>query len=263
MTAALRRGRVAGRPDAAATRPAPSAISRSRWQPRGVHRRVVAAPGKVHSLASTQWAYNGWNGIVSTIRQAHVPSWVRRRCPPTAKDRGPESRDQSAERTASTLINTRMPECRSPTFERYPSSRPRPTCCGTSRAWRIRTLCCRTMAWLCSSTMATTSAHSPPPVQQNTITTHRSSRRPWLETIPALKRTQWRIHRVEVVLPSHYHDDHVAGFNLLRHVEGTEVWSPENMTRTFHKPGLFDLPVSGTTRLCRPRAGLRRAGALA
>ena len=28
---------------------------------------LIAAPGKVHSLASTQWAYNGLNGVVTTI----------------------------------------------------------------------------------------------------------------------------------------------------------------------------------------------------
>ena len=52
--------------------------------------------------------------------------------------------------------------------------------------------------------------------------TDRSSRRPWLETIPALKR-QFGIDRVEVAIPTHYHDDHVAGLNLLRDVHGLAV----------------------------------------
>jgi len=50
------------------------------------------------------------------------------------------------------------------------------------------------------------------------------------------------VDRVEVAIPTHYHDDHVAGFNLLREVEGTDVWSPENMTRIFREPRRFDLP---------------------
>ena len=71
--------------------------------------------------------------------------------------------------------------------------------------------------------------------------TDRSSRRPWLETIPALKR-DFGIDRVEVAIPTHYHDDHVAGFNLLRDVEGTQVWAPSNMTAQLEEPTRFDLP---------------------
>ncbi|MFL5674143.1 MAG: MBL fold metallo-hydrolase, partial [Chloroflexota bacterium] len=68
-----------------------------------------------------------------------------------------------------------------------------------------------------------------------------SSRRPWLQTIPALKRLHG-VDRVEVAIPTHYHDDHVAGFNLLRDVEGTEVWAPENMVAVLSDPDRFDLP---------------------
>ena len=59
--------------------------------------------------------------------------------------------------------------------------------------------------------------------------TDRSSRRPWLASLPILKR-EYGIDRVEVAIPTHYHDDHVAGFNLLRDVEGTEIWAAEIMT---------------------------------
>jgi glyoxylase-like metal-dependent hydrolase (beta-lactamase superfamily II) len=45
-----------------------------------------------------------------------------------------------------------------------------------------------------------------------------------------------------VALPTHYHDDHVAGFNLLREVEGTEVWAAENMVDLLQEPRRFDLP---------------------
>jgi glyoxylase-like metal-dependent hydrolase (beta-lactamase superfamily II) len=71
--------------------------------------------------------------------------------------------------------------------------------------------------------------------------TDRSSRRPWLQTIPALKRDHG-VDRVEVAIPTHYHDDHVAGFNLLRDVEGTQVWAPENMVPMLEDPLRYDLP---------------------
>ena len=71
--------------------------------------------------------------------------------------------------------------------------------------------------------------------------TARSSRRPWLATIPALNR-DFGIDRVEVAIPTHYHDDHVAGFNLLRDVEGTEVWAAEHMVPMLEHPLRYDLP---------------------
>jgi glyoxylase-like metal-dependent hydrolase (beta-lactamase superfamily II) len=47
---------------------------------------------------------------------------------------------------------------------------------------------------------------------------------------------------IEVALPTHYHDDHVAGLNLLREVEGTEIWSPENVAPILADPMRYDLP---------------------
>ncbi|WP_181766552.1 MBL fold metallo-hydrolase [Streptomyces albidus (ex Kaewkla and Franco 2022)] len=69
----------------------------------------------------------------------------------------------------------------------------------------------------------------------------RSSRRPLLASIEALRRDHG-IDRVEVALPTHYHDDHVAGFNLLREVHGTQVWSPSHIAPVLNSPERWDLP---------------------
>jgi glyoxylase-like metal-dependent hydrolase (beta-lactamase superfamily II) len=71
--------------------------------------------------------------------------------------------------------------------------------------------------------------------------TDRASRRPLLASIDALRR-DFGIDRVEVALPTHYHDDHVAGMNLLREVHGTQVWSPSTVTPVLEEPGRWDLP---------------------
>lgn len=65
--------------------------------------------------------------------------------------------------------------------------------------------------------------------------------RPLLESIGALRRNHG-VARVEAVVATHYHDDHVAGMNLLRAVEGTEVWSPENVAPILEHPTRYDLP---------------------
>jgi glyoxylase-like metal-dependent hydrolase (beta-lactamase superfamily II) len=69
----------------------------------------------------------------------------------------------------------------------------------------------------------------------------RSSRRPWLASLDALKRT-YGIDRVEVAVPTHYHDDHVAGFDLLHQVEGTRIWAAESIAPLLRDPRRYDLP---------------------
>lgn len=69
----------------------------------------------------------------------------------------------------------------------------------------------------------------------------RSARRPLLASVQALRR-DFGVDRVEVALPTHYHDDHVAGFNLLREVHGTRVWSPAHIAPVLRSPERWDLP---------------------
>lgn len=69
----------------------------------------------------------------------------------------------------------------------------------------------------------------------------RASRRPWLESLPALRR-DFGVTRIAVALPTHYHDDHIAGMPLLREVEGTQLWIPENVAPIMADPWRHDLP---------------------
>lgn len=69
----------------------------------------------------------------------------------------------------------------------------------------------------------------------------RASRRPWLHTLPALKQ-QFGVQKIDVVMPTHYHDDHVAGINLLRKAEGTQVWAADWFADLLERPAHYDLP---------------------
>jgi glyoxylase-like metal-dependent hydrolase (beta-lactamase superfamily II) len=71
----------------------------------------------------------------------------------------------------------------------------------------------------------------------------RASRRPWLGSLPALRR-DYGVTTIEVALPTHYHDDHVAGMNLLREVEGTEVWAPAHVADVLEAPMAQNLPCT-------------------
>jgi glyoxylase-like metal-dependent hydrolase (beta-lactamase superfamily II) len=74
-----------------------------------------------------------------------------------------------------------------------------------------------------------------------TDVTRREARRPLLATLDVLRR-DFGVERVETVVATHYHDDHVAGMNQLRDVEGTEVWAPENVAPIMSDPARYDLP---------------------
>jgi glyoxylase-like metal-dependent hydrolase (beta-lactamase superfamily II) len=73
------------------------------------------------------------------------------------------------------------------------------------------------------------------------LTSERSARRPWLASIPALK-AQFGVTGVTAAVVTHYHDDHVGGLPLLRDVEGTQLWIASTIDPVLSNPLLYDLP---------------------
>ena len=51
-----------------------------------------------------------------------------------------------------------------------------------------------------------------------------------------LLRERAGLRRVDVVIPSHYHDDHVAGVALLQRLEGTRCWAHEGFADLLANP---------------------------
>ena len=54
--------------------------------------------------------------------------------------------------------------------------------------------------------------------------------------------TRGRARQIDVVIPSHYHDDHVAGIPYLRERFGARVWAPEVMIDVLERPDTYRLP---------------------
>ena len=71
--------------------------------------------------------------------------------------------------------------------------------------------------------------------------TTRDTRRPWLYTLPALK-AQFGIDQIEAVIPTHAHDDHVAGIGLLREQYGAQLWAAEPLAGVLARPADSRLP---------------------
>lgn len=71
--------------------------------------------------------------------------------------------------------------------------------------------------------------------------TARDTRRPWLYTLPALK-AQFGIQQIEAVIPTHAHDDHVAGIGLLRQQYGAELWAATPLADVLAHPRQHRFP---------------------
>jgi glyoxylase-like metal-dependent hydrolase (beta-lactamase superfamily II) len=199
---------------------------------------LVAAPGKVWSLASTQWTYTGIEGLGATMLSG-LDLLDRRpdRILPAHGDPidDPEAAIVQLNDRLQRLIDMRSPEWRPADLRAQPYLEI------SSHLLRNRTSVANSYVLLSESGSALVIDFGYDFTTGLPSGSDRSSRRPWLQTIPALKR-QFGIDRVEVAMPTHYHDDHVAGFNLLRDVEGTQVWAPANMTAIFGDPWRYDLP---------------------
>ena len=86
-----------------------------------------------------------------------------------------------------------------------------------------------------------------------------SRRRVLLHGVEALKR-EFGIDRIDVVLLSHFHDDHVAGVPLLRRLFGTECWVAGELRRPAGAAGGPSLPLRLAGAASPSTGGCRSTG---
>jgi glyoxylase-like metal-dependent hydrolase (beta-lactamase superfamily II) len=200
---------------------------------------LIYGPGKVWSLAATQWTYTGVEGQAATIVSCGLLA-----------DRRPElllpSHGDPIEQPADALAATahrlqELVDLRRATpwdLERF---RTQPWERITPHLLRNRTSIAYSYALLSESGAALLFDWGYDMCTGWTATSDRDARRPLLASLDALRRDH-AVERVEVVVPTHYHDDHVAGINLLREVEGAEAWVPEDVAPVLERPRDHDLP---------------------
>jgi glyoxylase-like metal-dependent hydrolase (beta-lactamase superfamily II) len=200
---------------------------------------LIYGPGKVWSLASTQWTYTENEGPAMTVLSCYqlrerAPSMLLPSHGAPIEDPGP----------ALDLLAARMQDY-------VNSRRPHPWDLRERLASPFRPLTEHLLHNVTSNAcsyvlVSRTGAAMLFDYGYDMTTglpsgTDRAARRPWLASLPALRRDHG-VTSIEVVVPTHYHDDHVAGMNLLREVEGTEVWAPQNMAGILEQPMVHDLP---------------------
>ncbi|MEK7477555.1 MAG: MBL fold metallo-hydrolase [Candidatus Coatesbacteria bacterium] len=79
------------------------------------------------------------------------------------------------------------------------------------------------------------SAYAPPSMH------HLSNRRPFLHGLRGLKK-RFGISRVDAVVTTHYHDDHVNGIPMLQRLFGTELWAAASFADILEHPARYDRP---------------------
>jgi glyoxylase-like metal-dependent hydrolase (beta-lactamase superfamily II) len=184
---------------------------------------LLYGDGKVWSLAATQWSYTGVEGQEATIVSA---AELAKREPDVLLP----SHGEPIQEVATALLNvrTRIGELvrmrlvgewglehrlRAP-FDRL-----------TPHLWRNRTTFANSYV-LVSETGAALGIDFGYDMA--------TWRRPLLWSLAGLE--------LEAVIISHFHDDHVAGVNLLREVEAIQVWAPANVAPVLEEPHRYDLP---------------------
>lgn len=199
---------------------------------------LLAGEGKMWSLAATQWSYAGPEGLAMTwlslqdLRERDLDLLLPSHGTPMDDPRA--AIDLTSERVRALL------DLRKDHLE-LADRRDEPYQQVTEHLLYNRASHCRSYVLLADSGKALFLDFGYDFEAGWPAGTDRASRHPWLYTLPALKQ-RYGVTSIDVVIPTHYHDDHVAGFNLLRDVEGTEVWAGENLVDVLERPEHYDLP---------------------
>lgn len=200
---------------------------------------LIYAPGKVWSLAATQWSYTENEGPAMVILSSELLRQERPDllCPSHGE---PMSEPDAALARLSSAM------------QRYVDSR-------RAYPWDVRGLLDDPFTQITPHLLMNRGANAHSYVLLSDsgaallfdfgydlstglpASTDRAARRPWLASLPALRR-HYGVTDVEVALPTHYHDDHVAGMPLLRDVEGTRIWVPSPIAPVLAAPLHHDLP---------------------
>ena len=210
---------------------------------------LIAAPGKVVSLAATQWTYNGAEGVAASI--ASLLDLQDRQIDLLLPSHG--DLIDSPEAAIALLIerfwellqrrkqNPRLFQLRERPFQQVLPTAEGSNDKGTPHLLMHHASMANMYVLLSESGKALFIDFGYDFITGIAAGSDRASRRPWLYTLPMLKE-QFGVKKIDVVLPTHYHDDHVAGCNLLHRVEGTKVWAAENFADILENPACYDLP---------------------
>ncbi len=200
---------------------------------------LVYGDGKLWSLAATQWSYSGVEGLAAT----HISCAVLAEREPDvllpshgAAVEDPRAALATVRAGVQELVDLRL-EHRWDLADLHAN----PWKPVTAHLLRSRASFANSYA-LVSESGAALLIDSGYEVTSGLVPrTEREARRALLWPLDALRRDH-AVTRIEAVVVTHYHDDHVAGLDLLKDVEGAAVWAPANVAPILADPSRYDLP---------------------
>ena len=197
---------------------------------------LIFATGKLWSLAATQWTYNGGEGLPYTVLSllSVLESGADRLLPshgaPMTSDAIMPTIENLLELIKLRRQNPRLLQLRDTPYEYI-----------TPHVLRNRTSMSDSYVLVSESGKAMIIDFGYDFIAGIPAGVERSARRPWLYTIPALLE-KFGVTSIDACLPTHYHDDHVAGFNLLKQVYGVKVICSDIFADILEFPSDYDLP---------------------
>jgi glyoxylase-like metal-dependent hydrolase (beta-lactamase superfamily II) len=191
---------------------------------------LVYGDGQLWSLAATQWTYSGIEGQASTLESAYVLAQLEPEVLLPSHGPAIDDAQRSLETLQGRLIQLIDLRLGSPSGMRERLASPFEEI--SPHLLRNRVSFANSHVLLSDSKAAliVDFGYDTAPWQ-----------RPLLWSLDALME-HYRVESIDAVVTTHYHDDHVAGLNLLRAAKGTEVWSPANVAPVLEEPHRYDLP---------------------
>lgn len=200
---------------------------------------LIYGPGTVWSLAATQWTYTGHGGIAATVLAMNdVLEWHPDLALPSHGE--PITEVPAAVALVEPRLRALLDQNRAKPWD-LDAWRNQPFEVLSPHLLRNRTANAQSFVLLSDSGSALLMDFGYDMTTDWAAGEDRAARLPWLPSVRVLKK-DFGVDRIEVAIPTHYHDDHVAGFNLLRKVEHTQIWAEAAIANILANPDRFDLP---------------------
>ncbi|MQY58506.1 MAG: MBL fold metallo-hydrolase [Clostridia bacterium] len=201
---------------------------------------IVYAAGKVWNLASSQWNYNDAYGICSWIQSIREISARRPGILLPCHGEPMFSPEESLDKLERNLMLALNYRARPEEIDAIKTQE----CSGlvkvTEHLYLDGASGAQTFYLISESgkAMAIDYGYEIPSLRPDKH--HFSTRRPLLHGIKPL-RDMFGIEKIDVVIPSHIHDDHVCGVPLLQRLFGTELWCAERFTDLLENPYKYNV----------------------
>ncbi|MFO1539220.1 MAG: MBL fold metallo-hydrolase [Chloroflexota bacterium] len=207
---------------------------------------TIHSPGRVPRVAPFQWDYNGLPGAVEVW---HAAADLRRRAPAALLPSMGEPILTAIDAALAALQDSMRALVGDMAMETAWIAEPRMALQRVSeRVWVTRDTHSASLFVTGTSgrALAIDYGYHHWRVGMSQPAPHR--RRSLLHTLDLL-RDAAGVERVDVVIPSHYHDDHVAGIPLLQRLHGTSVWAHRSFAGLLADPASSAFPCTEPTAL--------------